>query len=249
MRSTAPPALPDVRGIGHVRTWLFDLDNTLYPAAIDLFAQIDVRMKQFIAAALDLPEDEAFRVQKQYYREFGTSLRGLMVRHNLPPEDFLSYVHDIDYSVLAPDGSLDAVLAKLPGEKLIYTNGSAGHAERVIERLGVGRHFSGIFDIAAADYEPKPSPEAFRRMLGALGIAPGHTAFFEDTLKNLAPAHRAGMVTVFLDAAEHPDRRTPGAFDDRSDLSACHYVCQDLFPWLEHAATILSDPRAVDMPA
>lgn len=213
----------------HVEAWIFDLDNTLYPATTNLFAQIDVRMKRFIAEALNLGLDEAFKLQKKYYHAYGTSLRGLTLHHDIDPDAFLDYVHDIDHSALNTDPALDAVLTALPGRKLIYTNGSAYHAESVVKRLGVARHFDDIFDIRAGDYIPKPDPAAYAAMIERHGVRPDRAAMFEDSHKNLKPAADLGMVTVWVRHAENP--AGPG-----EDLSHCAFITEDLVGWLRMAA-------------
>ncbi|NJL07150.1 MAG: pyrimidine 5'-nucleotidase [Methylacidiphilales bacterium] len=190
--------LRTARGFSAVETWVFDLDNTLYPAHLDLWSQIDQRMKEYIARFLGLSHDEAFRLQKDYYRRFGTSMRGLMIHHGIDPEDFLSYVHDIDHSPLEPDPRLGAALETLPGRKLILTNGSVAHAEAVTKRLGLDHHFEGVFDIIAADFIPKPSPETYARFLDRHGIDPGRAAMFEDLARNLEVPHALGMTTVLV---------------------------------------------------
>ncbi len=214
-----------------IAVWVFDLDNTLYPAASSLFPQIDRRMRAFIADRLDLDLDSAFRLQKDYYRTYGTTLRGLMENHGTDPGDFLAYVHDIDHGVLAPWPALDAALSGLPGRKLIHTNGSGEHAARVLERLGIARHFEAIFDIVAAAYVPKPQPEPYRRMVERYGIAPRTAAMVEDLQRNLAPAALMGMTTVWVRQDDHPD--TP---DVASDLSHVHHITDDLPSWLAQAS-------------
>ena len=219
-------------GLGHVRSWVFDLDNTLYPASSSLFPQIDVRMRQFIAQRLGLPLDEAFVLQKRYYREFGTTLRGLMLVHGLEPEDFLDYVHDIDHTVLDVAPALDAALASLPGRRLIFTNGSERHAVSVMERLGIASRFDGIFDIKAADFIPKPQPECYLAMLKRFGVDAAGAAMVEDIHRNLKPACDIGMTTVWVRQDNHPDHKVVSHDDD--DLSHVHHVTDDLVAWLEH---------------
>lgn len=225
--------------LGHLHTWLFDLDNTLYPATSSLFPQIDVRMTAFIADFLKVPKDEAFRVQKGFYRKYGTSLRGLMLEHGLEPDVFLDYVHDIDHSVLDHDANLDTALARLPGRKLIFTNGSERHAERVLDRLGLADHFEGIFDVRAAGYIPKPDPETYKIIVKRHGIEARATAFFEDSPLNLKPAAEIGMTTILV--RHGPDEAA--AADHRShrdaDLTHCHHITDDLTAWLNAAAKTL----------
>ena len=154
MHLIAPASLTP---FARVTTWIFDLDNTLYPSECNLFAQVDQRMGQFIAELLGVSYEEAKRVQKDYYYRYGTTLAGLMREHKLPPERFLDFVHDIDLAPVCEAPELGAALARLPGRKFIFTNGSRAHAERVAEKLGVLHHFDELFDIVAGDYVPKPS--------------------------------------------------------------------------------------------
>lgn len=195
---TLTSAPPQAQGFAHVEHWIFDLDNTLYPPACDLFAQIDARMTEFIGAYLKLDAAEAKRVQKDFYVEHGTTLAGLMAVHGLEPAEFLAHVHDIDVSAVPPDPTLGAAIARLPGRKVIFTNGSAAHAENVIARLGIADAFTGIYDIAATGYAPKPARLAYERFVAASGIAPERAAMFEDIPRNLAVPHELGMTTVWV---------------------------------------------------
>ncbi|KAF0137589.1 MAG: putative hydrolase of the HAD superfamily [Rhodospirillaceae bacterium] len=207
--------------------WVFDLDNTLYPASLNLFPQIDQRMKTFIARALNLEPEDALRLQKKYYLDYGTTLRGLMLCHDLDPEEFLDYVHTIDHSVLESNPVLDDALAALPGRKLVFTNGPEAHAINVLACLGVERHFEAIFDIRAAGYIPKPDPQTYQRLVVRHRIQPERTVMVEDTLQNLRPAAAIGMTTVWLRPAVPDD---PPSWD--SDTSHCHYIIDDLPVWL-----------------
>ncbi|HZC17768.1 MAG TPA: pyrimidine 5'-nucleotidase [Caulobacteraceae bacterium] len=182
----------------HVEVWLFDLDNTLYPFASGFMRLIEARMTVFVARELSLPHDEAFALQKRYLHEHGTTLAGLMANHGIDPERFLDEVHDVSLDALAPDPALHAALMRLPGRRLIFTNGDARHADRVLERLGLEGAFEAIFHIAAADYVPKPAPATFARMVAAHAVDPRKTSFFEDSEKNLAPAAAIGMTTVLV---------------------------------------------------
>jgi putative hydrolase of the HAD superfamily len=190
-----PPGLGRFRGVD---AWVFDLDNTLYPSHTDLFGQIDVRIRAYVERLLDLGPDEAQRLQKDYYRRFGTTLRGLMSEHGVTPDEFLDYVHDIDHSVVAPDPRLAAALARLPGRRFIMTNGSRRHAERVAERLGITAHFDDIFDIVSAEHLPKPLVATYERFWLAHGIVPEQAAMFEDLARNLEVPHARGMRTVLI---------------------------------------------------
>ncbi len=214
-----------------IESWVFDLDNTLYPASSSLFPQIDVRMRGFIAERLGLPPDEVRALQKRYYHQFGTTLRGLMLIHAIEPEAFLSYVHDIDCTVLAAAPRLDAVLARLPGRKLVFTNGSERHAENVLARLGVARHFEGIFDIKAAGFLPKPEPETYRRMVERHAIDPRGALMVEDIHLNLVPAAAIGMTTLWVREDGHPDSGM--LKQDETDLGHVHHITADLVGWLE----------------
>ncbi len=214
--------------IADTKFWVFDLDNTLYPASSNLFLQIDKRMKAFIARAFDLELDEAFKLQKKYYHEYGTTMRGLMVNHGIDPEIFMNYVHDIDHSVLQPDARLDAALEKLPGRKFVYTNGSARHASAVMEQIGISRHFTGVFDIRAGDYVPKPDPNSYAGFIARHAVTPQHAIMFEDSHKNLKPAAELGMTTVFV---RHANNAPP----EGEDTSHCHYFTDSLVAWLDEA--------------
>ena len=178
--------------------WVFDLDNTLYPRDCDLFAQIDVKMKAFVANLLGIDPADAYKVQKQYFRNYGSTLRGLMENHSLPPQEFLDFVHDIDVTPIPPNPALDNVLHKLNGRKIVFTNGSVAHATNVMNRLGITHHFEGIFDIQAADYLPKPDRSAYDKFLRDYDVDPARAVMIEDMARNLEPAHELGMTTVWI---------------------------------------------------
>lgn len=205
--------------------WIFDLDNTLYHHSANLFADIDRRMKRFIAELLDLPEDDAFRLQKAYFREFGTTLRGLMNRHGVEPQRFLDFVHDIDLSVIGPDRALDSALAALPGRKIVFTNADAAHAERILNRLDIRERFEAIYDIFATDFVPKPDPEIYRDLVEAYGLRPAACIMVEDIARNLIPAEALGMTTVWIDTGSEFGR-------DASAGGHIHYRIDHLSGWL-----------------
>ncbi len=184
--------------LAHVDVWIFDLDNTLYPASCDLFEQVRLRIGGFIAERFEMDIDSARALQRKYFLEHGTTLRGLMTEDGVSPEEFLDYVHDIDVTPVPPSPALDETLAALDGRKLIFTNASAAHAERVMDRLGVSRHFEAIVDIVASEYLPKPDQRAYDRMIDAHGIDPSAAAMVEDMAVNLVPAHAMGMTTVWV---------------------------------------------------
>ena len=187
-----------IDGFKPVTTWVFDLDNTLYPHHVNLWQQVDERIRDYIAGFLEIPREQAFRVQKDYYKRYGTSLRGLMIEHGMRPDDFLDYVHQIDHSPLQPDPALGRAIARLGGRKLILTNGTRRHAQAVLERLTLAHHFDEVFDIVAAELEPKPSPPTYARFLERHAVDPAHAAMFEDLARNLAVPHALGMTTVLV---------------------------------------------------
>lgn len=198
--STLQPSVIGGRGFGHVDTWVFDLDNTLYPAECDLFAQIDRRMGAFIAKTLEMSLDDAHALRHRYYVEHGTTLAGLIRQHGVKPHDFLDYVHDIDLDVVDASPELGAAIEALPGRKLVFTNGCRKHAERVTAKLGVRHLFDDIFDIHALEYvNPKPSREGFDRFVAAHGIESSRAAIFDDLPHNLETAHALGMTTIWID--------------------------------------------------
>ena len=178
--------------------WVFDLDNTLYSGVHGLFEQIDRRMKAYLARYLDIDEDEAFRVQKAYFRDYGTTLRGMMLNHNMDPKPYLDFVHDIDITAIPPAPELGKALVGLTGRKLIFTNSDMPHVERVLTRLGIADHFDGVFDIFHADFVPKPEPEIYDQMIKRFAIDPHQAVMVEDIARNLEPAHALGMSTVWV---------------------------------------------------
>jgi putative hydrolase of the HAD superfamily len=182
----------------HVEVWLFDLDNTLYPPETAFMGLIEARMTAFVARETGLPRAEARALQKRYYHEMGTTLAGLMAHHGVKPEDYLDQVHDVPLDSLTPDPALIAQLTRLPGRRLVFTNGDARHAGRVLGRLGLDGVFEDVFHIASADYVPKPHPATFDRMIKTCAVDPRRAAFFEDSEKNLAPAAALGMTTVLV---------------------------------------------------
>ena len=192
------PPRADPATLDHVDVWIFDLDNTLYPASCDLFEQVRVRIGGFIAERFGLDIEAARALQRKYFMDYGTTLRGLMTEDGVSPTEFLDYVHDIDVTAVTPNPELDETLAALDGRKLIFTNASTAHAERVMDRLGVSRHFEAVVDIVASDYLPKPDQRAYDRMIDAHGIDPSSAVMVEDMAVNLVPAHAMGMTTVWV---------------------------------------------------
>lgn len=182
----------------HVTDWIFDLDNTLYPRSCNLFSQIDLLITQYVMNITGLDADPARRMQKDYYRDYGTTLNGLMHRHGVDPEHYLSFVHAIDYSPVGPDPALVAAIAALPGRKFIFTNADCGHAEQVLTRLGGSEIFAGTFDIRASGYKPKPERSAYEKCFAAFGIDPERAVMFDDLEKNLKVPHDMGARTVHV---------------------------------------------------
>jgi putative hydrolase of the HAD superfamily len=224
---------PPPRGFGQVETWVFDLDNTLYPHHVNLWQQVDDRIRAFISDYLKVPPEEAFRIQKDYYKRYGTTMRGLMTEHGLDPDDFLDFVHRIDHSPLEPNPALGAALAKLPGRKLILTNGTRKHAEAVMARLAVREHFEDVFDIVAAELEPKPAAETYRRFLARHAVAAPRAAMFEDLARNLEAPHALGMTTVLVvPEGEREVVREAWELEGR-DASHVDHVTADLVGFIE----------------
>ena len=221
----------DGRPLAEIETWIFDLDNTLYPASCGLFDQIHARMTCFISERLTLSPEAALALQKAYFREHGTTLRGLMVVDRIDPEDFLAYVHELDLACVPPDPVLAAALSALPGRKIVHTNGSARHAERLLGHLGIAGAFCGIVDIAAAGYEPKPALAGYHELLRRHGVSPGTALMVEDIARNLIPAAALGMTTVWV--------RNPAEWGaDGADGGHIHHIVDDLGAFLTAAAAL-----------
>ena len=210
----------------HVEDWIFDLDNTLYPASTRLFDLIDERMTAYVGRVLGSHPAEARRVQKQYFRDHGTTLAGLMLNHDVDPAHFLDDVHAIVLDRVAPDEKLALGLAALPGRKFVFTNGDADYAGRVLAAIGIGDHFHGLIDIHASNYLPKPDAHGYRLLIDRFGIDPARAVLIEDMAKNLRPAKALGMTTVWVDnGSDHGDH---GA-----DPAAIDHVISDVGDWLE----------------
>lgn len=218
-------------GVKPVGTWIFDLDNTLYPASCRLFDQVQLRIRQYIRENLGLSETEALSLQKRYFQEHMTTLRGLIVNDGIDPHHFLDFVHMIDLSALAPNPALDQVIGALPGRKVIFTNGSVPHAQRVMERVGISRHFEAIFDIVASDFIPKPDLGVYRRLCAEYRIDPEAAVMIDDMPRNLAPAHQLGMTTVLVKTDD--DWSGP-----EGDSSFIHHVTEDLTSFLAPFGTL-----------
>lgn len=229
---TTPPS--------HVDTWVFDLDNTLYPPTSDLWPKIDQRITLFIGAIFGLDGISSRALQKYYYERYGTTLRGLMEEIGIGAQDFLAFAHDIDRSSLLPDPVLADAITALPGRKLILTNGSREHALATADALGLGSLFEDIFDIADAGYLPKPAPETYARFFERHEIEPSRAMIFDDLARNLIIPHERGMTTVLV--VPKPDQtihREDFEIDHAAAAPHIDYVTSDLAAFLTGVA---SDP-------
>lgn len=223
----------NARGFDAVETWVFDLDNTLYPPDTNLWQQIDDRIRAFVSEFLKVTPEDAFRVQKDFYKRYGTTMRGLMAEHNMKPDDFLEFVHEIDHSPLEPNPILGDALEQLPGRKLILTNGTRKHAEAVMKRLDIDKHFEDVFDIAAADLEPKPKPLVYDRFLKKHGVDPQKSAMFEDLARNLEVPHQLGMTTVLVVPPKARQIIREGWELEGRESAHVHHVTEDLTGFLQ----------------
>jgi len=187
------------RRFRHIREWIFDLDNCLYPASSGLFSLIDERMGAYIERLLGCDFDEAKRVQKAHFHAHGTTLAGLMKEHGVDPHHFLEDVHDIPLDRVQPDHRLARLLARLPGRRFVFTNGDAPYARRVLEAIGVHRQFDDLHDIHSSELRPKPDPHGYALLCERFGIDSAHALLADDMVKNLGPAKALGMTTVWVD--------------------------------------------------
>jgi pyrimidine 5''-nucleotidase len=229
-----PKTTVDASEFAHVTDWVFDLDNTLYPHHINLFAQIDRNMTAFVAELLQLDPEDARKLQKQYYYDHGTTLAGLMQNHGVDPNAFLERAHAIDYSALLPHPELGDAIKALPGRKFIFTNGTVKHAEAAAGALGILDHFDDIFDIVAADYVPKPAGSTYDKFMNLNRVDTRHAAMFEDLPRNLSIPKSLGMRTVLLVPRNLED--TVLESFERADASATQadidYITDDLATFL-----------------
>lgn len=232
----ASMARPGPCPLAEIETWIFDLDNTLYPASCRLFDQVHANMTRFIAERLGISPEAALLVQKRYFREHGTTMRGLMTVNRVDPREFLDYVHRIDLACVPANPVLVGALARLPGRKLVHTNGSVRHAEQVLRHLGIADEFDAVFDIEAAGWDPKPAPTGYRELIRRHGVSPARALMIEDIARNLVPAAALGMTTAWVCTevdwarAEH-------------EGGHIHHVIEDLGRFLD-AAAALPRPRA-----
>ena len=220
--------------LGLVETWIFDLDNTLYPASCRLFDQVQRRMTEYICDRLSVSPEAAAELRRTYFREHGTTLRGLMTVNAVDPHDFLAFVHDIDLAVVPPDPALVAALRRLDGRKIVHTNGSVRHAERLLDHLGLSDAFCGIVDVVAADFDPKPALTGYRLLLQRHAVDPQRALMIEDIARNLAPAAALGMTTAWM-------RNGLDWAAAEADSDYIHHVVDDLAGFLA-AAALLAEP-------
>ena len=215
--------------LGEIETWIFDLDNTLYPASCRLFDQVQARMTQYICERLSVTPEQAAELRRRYFRQHGTTLRGLMTNDRIDPHEFLAFVHDIDLACVPPDPALVAAIGKLGGRKIVHTNGSVHHAERLLDHLRLGDAFCGIVDIVAAEFDPKPAPAGYRHLLARFAVAPRRALMLEDIARNLMPAAELGMTTAWL-------RNELDWAAAEADGEYIHHVVDDLAGFLDAAA-------------
>jgi putative hydrolase of the HAD superfamily len=217
--------------LGAVETWIFDLDNTLYPASCRLFDQVQLRMTEFICDRLSLSPEAAAELRRNYFREHGTTLRGLMTRDDIDPHEFLAFVHDIDLAGVPPDPALAAALKQLGGRKIVHTNGSVHHAQRLLDHLGLSDSFCGIIDIVAAEFDPKPAPAGYQLLLRRHAVTAQSALMIEDIARNLAPAAALGMTTAWV-------RGEQDWAAAEADSDYIHHVVDDLAGFLAAAAAL-----------
>jgi len=219
--------------LGEIETWIFDLDNTLYPASCRLFDQVTVRMTRFICDRLGVTPERANELRRTYFREHGTTMRGLMIAEKVDPHEFLDYVHEIDLSCVPSDPALVAALQGLRGHKIVHTNGSVRHAQRLLDHLGISGSFSGIVDIVAAEFDPKPSLAGYHLLLERHAVDPRRALMAEDIARNLEPAAQLGMTTAWL-----PTESDWAVAE--SDKDYIHHVVHDLAGFLATAVDLQS---------
>ena len=217
-------------GVSEVETWVFDLDNTLYRVPPPMYAELDRRMRDFVSDFLGVDTDAAYAIQKDYFRKYGLTLRGLMIDHGLDPRVYETHMGGgLDYSGLKPDRRLQDAIAALDGRKVIYTNAFASHARLVLDIIALSEHFDAVYDIEAAGYRPKPAIESYRDLCDRYGIDARKAVMVDDIPHNLEPAAEMGMTTVWV--------RTGAAWDEDDAAGPhIHYQTHDIAGWLEGLA-------------
>lgn len=201
----------DLQQFLKINTWVFDLDDTLYPRDSGLWAQIDKRISAYVKKQLLVDDAEITRLRKYYRQTYGGALKGMLVEHHIDADDYLADVHNIDYSALKPNPQLAKDILKLPGKKFIFTNGDAAHAMRVLDKIGLNNCFDGIFDVTYTDFIPKPYQQAYDSFIKHFALEPKTTAMFEDNLANLEMCKKLGMTTIFV--GDKPQTLIPSYVD------------------------------------
>ena len=187
-----------MKELAEIKYWLFDLDNTLYSGQTKVFDQVDKKMSSFISKKLDINLEKAKKIQKEYFHKYSTTLSGLIKHHKIDPDEFLEFVHDVDLSFLKQDKDLENEISKIEGKKIIFTNGSKAHAVNVTKKIGIDKLFDGVFDIVESNFIPKPSMEAYKKLIEKYKIEPQYCILVEDIARNLKPAYELGMKTVWI---------------------------------------------------
>lgn len=223
-------------GFSHVEYWIFDLDNTLYPSGSNIFEQVSENISVFVADFLEITRLEADKIKRQYYTTYGTTLGGLMAEHQLDPFDFLEVVHNIDHSGLPANPALRDAIDALPGHKYVLTNGSLKHAQQVSDKLGISDVFTEIFDIAAAQFQPKPAPQAYQRFFDHTGADAARSAMFEDLARNLQVPHDMGLTTTLVVSSDN--QQEPGPMNGGARPDHVHHITNDLTSFLDAVSSI-----------
>ena len=222
LATLSPDRDPDAlrRAFARVETWVFDLDNTLYPPHERLFDQIEAKITAFVIRELGVDEAEAARMRRAYWHDHGTTLAGLMIHHGIDPDPFLEFVHDIDFAPLQRNARLRAAIEALPGRSIVYTNGTAHYARQVTEAIGIRDLFEAFYGVESAFYTPKPAPAAYTRIFGADGLDPKRAAMFEDDPRNLRAPCELGLETVWVDPrAGEVEAPAPHVLHQTADLA------------------------------
>jgi putative hydrolase of the HAD superfamily len=214
--------------LGTIETWVFDLDNTLYPTSCGLFTLVQAKMNEYIRDRLGLDEAGAAALRRKYFLEHGTTMNGLMNVNRVDPHEFLAFVHEVDLACVPQDPALATALGKLHGRKIVFTNGSVRHAERLLEHLGIGHQFTGIIDIVACEFDPKPALTGYRELLRRHAVAAPTALMVEDIARNLAPAAELGMTTAWI-------RNELDWAAAESEADYIHHIVEDLAGFLEAA--------------
>lgn len=217
---------------GQVDVWIFDLDNTLYPQNLNLMVQMRTKTYDYICDLLEIDHADAAKHYQRYEAVYGTAFNGLIAEHEIDPHGFLTYVHDIDHSLVMPDLKLADAIRSLPGKRVIYTNGTVAHAENVLSRLGITDLFESIFDIVWADLDPKPHRAPYERLFAEMGVDPKKVAMFEDTPRNLEIPFLLGAKTVLLTSQNRDQGKHDGTLAEYSELGYIDYVTHDLAGFL-----------------